>query len=157
LCPIPPSSCLGREGADIALSSTPVVSTLLDAATLVTGKNLVTGEDASRVVALAGLVSPAGGGQLRAGGNLLDAIAANFARFEKNMPAGALPTKVFDLPLGGKAFQAEVPGKVPGSKAIYEKQVNADGETLQFTKTTLDPNGRVVHVKDKITGETHTP
>ena len=74
LCPIPPSSCGGRQGADLALGSTPVVSTLLDAATVVSGKNVVTGEDASRLVALAGLVSPAGGGQLRAGGKILDGL-----------------------------------------------------------------------------------
>ena len=50
-------------------------------------------------------------------------------------------------------FQAEVPGKVPGSKAIYEKHVGADGQTLHVVKTTIDPNGNVVHVKDKMTGE----
>ena len=65
LCPIPPSSCLGRDGADLALGSTPVVSTLLDAATVLTGKNLVTGEDASRLVALAGVGTPAGAAHIR--------------------------------------------------------------------------------------------
>jgi hypothetical protein len=141
----------------VALSSTPVVSTLLDAATLVSGKNLVTGEDGSRLVALAGLASPAGGGQLRAGGSLLGAIAENLKRFEKKLPAGALPTQVHDLPLGGKAFQSSVPGRVPGSSAVYEKQVDASGRTLQFTKTTVNPQGNIVHVKDKISGKTITP
>ena len=56
----------------------------------------------------------------------------NLKRFEKKLPAGATETSVHDLPGGGKAFQAEV----PGSKAIYEKQVGATGETLQYTKTT---------------------
>jgi hypothetical protein len=41
----------------------------------VTGKNLVTGEDASRGVAFAGLVSPAGGGQLRAANDLAQSAA----------------------------------------------------------------------------------
>jgi hypothetical protein len=41
--------------------------------------------------------------------------------------------------------------EVPGSKAIYEKQIDATGKTTQFTKTTIDPQGNVVHVKDKIT------
>jgi RHS repeat-associated protein len=71
LCPIPPESCAGRAGADLGLSSLPIASTLLDAATLITGRNLVTGEDAGRLVALAGLVTPAGGGQIRAAGKLI--------------------------------------------------------------------------------------
>ncbi len=80
--------------------------------------------------------------------------AANLARFEKKLPAGAGPTKVHDLPIGGKAFQAEVPGRVPGSKAVYEKQLDANGMTTGYTKTTYAPAGDIVHVKDKITGET---
>jgi len=75
LCPFPPSSCLGREGLDLALSSVPVVSTALDVFTVVTGKNLVTGEDASRAVAFAGLASPAGGGQIRAGARAIGEVA----------------------------------------------------------------------------------
>jgi hypothetical protein len=46
---------------------------------------------------------------------------------------------------------------VPGSKAVYEKQVDAAGKTQQYTKTTLDPSGNVVHVKDKINGTVVTP
>jgi hypothetical protein len=133
------------------------LSTLLDAATLISGKNLVTGEDGSRLVALVGLASPAGGGHLRASGNVVGAIADNLRRFERKLPAGALPTQMHDLPLGGKAFQSEVPGRVPGSKAIYEKQVDASGTTLQYTKTTVDAQGNLVHVKDKISGQTITP
>ena len=51
------------------------MSTALDAYTFVTGKNLVTGEDASRGAAFAGLVSPAGGGQLRAATDLAQSAA----------------------------------------------------------------------------------
>jgi hypothetical protein len=75
-----PPSC-GSEALDVGLSSVPVVSTLLDAATALTGKNLVTGEDASRLVALAGLVTSAGGGQLRAGGTILGAAGEAIQRF----------------------------------------------------------------------------
>jgi hypothetical protein len=82
---------------------------------------------------------------------------ANLGRFEKKLPTGAGETAIHDLPGGGKAFQAEVLGKVPGSKAIYEKQVDAAGQTQQYTKTTLDPAGKVVHVKDKINGTVVTP
>ena len=78
-------------------------------------------------------------------------------RFEGKLPAGAGETSVHDLPGGGKAFRAEVPGKVPGSKAIYERQVGPTGKTLQMTKTTVDPEGNIVHVKDKINGTVVTP
>jgi hypothetical protein len=80
---------------------------------------------------------------------------ANLARFEKKLPANATPTKVFDLPNGGKAFQADSASKnIPSSFAQYEKQVDAAGNTLQYTKTTFGPNGEIIHVKDKIGGGT---
>ena len=46
-------------------------------------------------------------------------------------------------------FQSEVPGRIPGSKAVYEKQVDARGVTISHTKTTYAPNGSIVHVKQK--------
>lgn len=52
----------------------------------------------------------------------------------------------------GVMFTAEVPGKVPGSKAVYQKAVDANGATTSFTKTTFDPQGNIVHVKDKLLG-----
>ena len=78
--------------------------------------------------------------------------AGNLARFEQKLPAGAQDTAIYALPGGGRAFVADVPGRVPGSKAIYEKQVNLHGETMQYTKTTIAPDGNIVHVKDKIHG-----
>jgi len=68
------------------------------------------------------------------------------------MPSAANPTEIKNLPNGSKAFQAKVPGNVPGSSATYEKQVDISGKTLEFTKTTVDPKGNIVHVKDKIRG-----
>jgi RHS repeat-associated protein len=53
------------------------------------------------------------------------------------------------LPNGSVAAQITVPGKVPGSKAVYEKQVTIEGTTYQSTKTTYDPKGDIVHSKDK--------
>ena len=79
--------------------------------------------------------------------------AANLSRFVKKLPRGAGETKIRNLPGGGKAFQAEVPGRVPGSRAVYEKRVNYAGRTTGYTKTTYDPAGNIVHTKDKITGE----
>ena len=85
-------------------------------------------------------------------GTLNASQAENLARFEKKLPVGAQDTAIYGLPSGGRAFVADVPGRVPGSKAVYEKQVNLKGETVQYTKTTIDPAGNIVHVKDKIHG-----
>jgi hypothetical protein len=77
----------------------------------------------------------------------------NIARFEKKLPANAKNSiTTQSLPNGGVAAQATSPGKVPGSSAVYEKQVDVSGNTIQYTKTTYDPAGNIVHVKDKITG-----
>jgi RHS repeat-associated protein len=81
--------------------------------------------------------------------SLNDAQAANLARFEGNMPAGANPTEMHAMPNGGVAFQSEVPGKVPGSSAVYEKQVDAAGKTMNMTKTTYTPDRDIAHVKVK--------
>jgi hypothetical protein len=70
---------------------------------------------------------------------------------------GVGEASVRDLPGGGRAFQAEIPGRVPGSSAVYEKQVDVSGTTIQYTKTTYDPAGNIVHIKDKITGEVFLP
>ena len=56
------------------------------------------------------------------------------------------------LPNDGVAVQATSAGKVPGSHAVYEKQIDSTGQTIQYTKTTYDPKGNIVHVKDKLTG-----
>ena len=54
-------------------------------------------------------------------------------------------------------MQATSPGKVTGSKAVYEKQIDATGKTTQYTKTTYDPEGNIVHIKDKIGGGIYYP
>ncbi len=46
-------------------------------------------------------------------------------------------------------------GKVPGSKSVYEKQIDVNGKTIQATKTTYDPKGNIIHVKEKINGGTY--
>jgi len=47
--------------------------------------------------------------------------SASLERFQRKLPNGAKTTEIHDLPSGGKAFQSEVPGRVPGSSATYEK------------------------------------
>jgi RHS repeat-associated protein len=89
-------------------------------------------------------------------GGLFQGIASNLLRFEKKLPANVSATRIFNLPGGGKAFQADSASKnIPGSFAQYEKQVDAAGKTLQYTKTTFGPRGEII--KDKISGQTFFP
>ena len=99
--------------------------------------------------ALAKEVGPAAAQEVR----LTIEQAKNIARFEKKLPANARDgVGVRPLPNDGVAVQATSPGRVPGSSAVYEKQIDAAGSTVQYSKTTYDPAGNIVHVKDKING-----
>jgi len=86
-----------------------------------------------------------------AAGGLNASQLKNLGRFEKNLPSNASPTIIRQLPAGSKSFQATVPARnIPGSYAIYEKQVDVNGFTLEFTKTTVSRDATLVHMKDKI-------
>jgi len=77
----------------------------------------------------------------------------NVERFMGKVPANAKESfTVRALPNEGVAVQAVSPGRVPGSSAVYEKQIDATGKTIQYAKSTYDPAGNIVHVKDKISG-----
>jgi len=94
---------------------------------------------AAKGVAIAGIIS--------------NKVKSNIERFIKKLPTNAKDSVVIKpLPNNGTAVQATSPGQVPGSSAVYEKQINEAGETIQYTKTTYDPQGNIVHVKDKISG-----
>lgn len=81
--------------------------------------------------------------------------AENLKRFQKKIPSNSKNNvELRKLPNNGVAAQATSPGKVPGSKAVYEKQIDLNGNTVQSTKTTYDPQGNIVHVKDKLNGIT---
>jgi hypothetical protein len=41
------------------------------------------------------------------------------------------------------------PGDVPGSKAIYYKEISPNGTTIKVYKNTFDPAGNLVHTKPK--------
>ncbi len=95
LCPIPPESCLGREGVDLVVGSTPGASTLADAITVISGRNVVTGDDVGlggRALAFAGLITPAGGGQIRAAGKAITRVTEDFANrvIERGIRPGAI-------------------------------------------------------------------
>jgi hypothetical protein len=69
----------------------------------------------------------------------------------KKIPANAKENiQIFMIPNDGIAVQATSPGRVVGSKAVYEKQIDEKGKTIQYTKTTYNPQGNIIHVKDKI-------
>jgi hypothetical protein len=77
----------------------------------------------------------------------------NVERFTQKLPVNAKENLTLKtLPNEGVAVRAVSPGRVPGSSAVYEKQIDAAGKTIQYTKTTYDPAGNIVHVKDKING-----
>jgi gamma-glutamyltranspeptidase len=87
------------------------------------------------------------------GVNLTAEQLKNIGRFEKKLPANAKESlSVRSLPNDGVVVQGTSPGRVPGSSAVYEKQIDAAGNTIQATKTTYDPFGNIVHVKDKLNG-----
>jgi RHS repeat-associated protein len=87
---------------------------------------------------------------IRVGGVLLnEAQAANLARFQQKLPRGAGAVTIQEFGNGARAFVSEVPGRVPGSRAAYIKEVGASGETTRYVKVTFAPDGSVVSVKQK--------
>lgn len=77
--------------------------------------------------------------------------AENLNRFIKKIPANSKSTvKINKLRNGNIRFQATSQGKVEGSKAIYEKTVDTNGETIQYLKTTIGKNNQVIHIKNKM-------
>lgn len=78
------------------------------------------------------------------------AVENNFKRFVKKIPANSKSNVTSQaLKNGTHKFSATSPGKVPGSKAVYEKIVSAEGNTISMTKTTYAPNGSIIHIKPK--------
>lgn len=77
-------------------------------------------------------------------------VENNFKRFVKKAPSNSKDNITFkQLKNGDYLFEAISPGKVPGSKAIYQKWVNPNGETFKMIKTTIDPDGNIIHQKHK--------
>ena len=50
---------------------------------------------------------------------------------------------------GNIIIKMEKPGNVPGSKAIYYKEVSPSGNTTRVYKETYGPDGRLIHIKEK--------
>jgi hypothetical protein len=81
--------------------------------------------------------------------NLSNKELSNFNRFKQKLPS-ASHIEIEKFQDGAKVFRAEVLGDVPGSKAVYEKFVNLEGNTVKYYKTTYAPDGSIIHIKDKI-------
>ena len=74
--------------------------------------------------------------------------AGNLAQFNSKLPVGSTGTFV-DALGDGYLFTATVPGRVPGSSAVYQKSIDAAGNTTGYLKTVFGPRGGVISVKDK--------
>ena len=83
---------------------------------------------------------------------LSDSVLKNFGRFAKGVPANAKSSASLEtLEDGSYRFTATSAARdVPGSRAVYEKIVDASGKTIGYFKTTFAPDGSIVHVKDKL-------
>lgn len=122
-----------------------------------TGEKLGAGLEVASVIPLGRLVGEAGAA-IKGGIELTAEQAKNVERFASKLPANAKETVTLkELPNGGVAAQGTSAGRVPGSSAVYEKQIDSTGKTVQYTKTTYGPAGNVVNVKDKITGSEYKP
>lgn len=88
---------------------------------------------------------------LRGGPPKLNAAQqSNLTRFLKKIPANS--KKNVEVLYGSRdtiIFKTTSPGRVPGSRAVYQKTVDSRGITLKMTKETYAPDGRLVHIKDK--------
>jgi len=100
----------------------------------------------------AGGLAPIAGGAEITGDDLTGGAAANYGRFLKSLPASAEEPTITGLPGGGFKFEADVPASnIPGSYATYTKEIDGDGVTTTFYRTTYAPDGSVVNVKVKVT------
>ncbi|MFI8718412.1 hypothetical protein ACIGHF_11130 [Stenotrophomonas sp. NPDC077464] len=88
--------------------------------------------------------------KVRAPPKLTNGQKSSLARFEKKFSRDNRNVEVSLQKNGTANFKNDVPGRVPGSKAVYENSVDPSGRTLSAQKTTLDPAGKVIHIKDKM-------
>ena len=89
-------------------------------------------------------------GSVLSRGDLNPSQLSNLTRYTKKLPAGAQETVITRGADGAVQFSTTVPGRVPGSYATYDKVVDASGATIGYTKTTVLPDGTILHTKDKL-------
>jgi RHS repeat-associated protein len=81
------------------------------------------------------------------------AIQKSGERFFGKAAKGSENFRVERMKDGTSKFSYDTPGRVSGSKAPYEKTVDATGKVVEVKKTTYDPQGNIVHTKDKLLRE----
>ena len=81
---------------------------------------------------------------------LNDLQKKNIKRFLKKAPANSSRPQYKKLGNGNVQVSVESPGKVPGSKAVYVKEIDSTGTTVKMYKITRDPQGKLVHNKNKM-------
>jgi RHS repeat-associated protein len=128
----PPGSCV-RQAADLGASFVPGVSTAVDVTTAVSGTNPVTGEDVGllgRGLAVVGVLSPVGGGQIRAAGQFLEAGTRELAeRF-------------------GRRYLIRVRqsvGRLDEASSAAIREVDSADRTVSITHRVVRPDGQIVH------------
>lgn len=82
-------------------------------------------------------------------GLLPSEIQDNAKRFLKAASHGYNSFSISKDTSGNYIFIREKPGDVPGSRAIYFKYVDSGGKTIKVYKETYDPQGKLVHSKEK--------
>ncbi len=146
--PIPPSKSKVEDNADVAawLAEPLVAYGMLKIPTMRSGK--VAGPKTEKAVAAERATTDSVLAKLN------DAQKSNLKRFNKKVPQNSTETKIDFLgeDINSILLTAESPGKVPGSKAVYQKMIGPLGETESFIKNTFDQIGNVIHIKDKING-----
>jgi len=81
---------------------------------------------------------------------LLGPLRSNFNRFLSKIPANSKSTVTVEILKDEKyVFSASSAGKVPGSRALYQKFVDVAGNTIKYLKTTFGPDGEIIHIKPK--------
>lgn len=82
---------------------------------------------------------------------LNDRQKENFVRFLKKIPANSRESVRIEKNQNSNiVFKATSSGKVPGSRSVYKKTVDQEGNTIAYTKTTYDNKGNIAHIKDKM-------
>ncbi|WP_448100993.1 RHS repeat-associated core domain-containing protein [Luteibacter jiangsuensis] len=147
----PAAGFVARTAVTVAadsIASGSLVTAIVGNASEITASGLIVADSAA---AANGAVTPLGAEMSAVGAELQLSAGqgSNLRRFESKLPAGNTGTFVDKL---GKdvVFTSTVPGKVPGSSAVYQKVVNPSGTTTGYLKTTFAPDGDVIHVKDKL-------
>ena len=100
--------------------------------------------------ARATLATTEGIGETLASSDLTADQLSKYAGFTKKLPSAAKDPTITKGPNGTVNYSAIVPGRVPGSYAVYRKVVDVTGRTIGYTKTVIDPEGNVISVKDKM-------